>query len=418
MNTYKPMLAHSREKPFDSPDWVYEAKWDGIRAITYIGETLSVRSRNDKELLHKFPELNELGDLSSNVILDGEIIVIKQGIVDFQTVAKRNMIENSREIEDLQKRHPATYVVFDILERDGEPLIDLPLSERKRILKGAVKEGRHVVHSLTIEEKGINYYKAAEKQNLEGIIAKKKSSSYQPGVRSSDWLKIKHVKTCDCVIFGYTLGKGARSSTFGALILGLYDAGKPVYVGRAGTGFSDESLHEIRDILDAERVEELWFSDEDIPKGTVWVQPRHVAQIGYQEITQTGRLRAPRFQGLRTEKTPALCSYSQVKPLKLEEYYAKRDFSKTPEPMGEEAVPQGNSFVIQEHHARRTHWDLRLERDGVLRSWAVPKGAPMGTNERRLAVETENHPLEYGGFEGVIPKGQYGAGTVEIWDKG
>lgn len=418
MNIYKPMLARSREKPFDSPDWVYEAKWDGIRALAYIGVTLSIRSRNDKELLHKFPELQELGDLSSNVVLDGEIIVMSQGKVDFQAVAKRNMVENSDEIGELRNRYPATYIVFDILERDGEPLIDLPLSDRKRILKGAVKEGGHVVHSLTVEEKGIGYYNAAKEQGLEGIIAKRKTSTYQPGARSSDWLKIKHVKTCDCVIFGYTPGEGARSSTFGALILGVYDAGEPIYVGRAGTGFSDESLHEIRGILDTERVEEPWFSDEDIPKGTVWVQPRHVAQIGYQELTKDGRLRGSRFQGLRTDKTPALCSYSQVKPLRLEEYYAKRDFSKTPEPMGEEAILQGNSFVVQEHRARRIHWDLRLERDGVLRSWAVPKGVPRETGVRRLAVETEDHPLDYGSFEGVIPKGQYGAGTVEIWDRG
>ena len=418
MNAYKPMLARSRERPFDSPDWVYEAKWDGIRAIAYVGEDLRIRSRNDREMSHKFPELNELADLSKDVVLDGEIVVMNQGRVDFQTVAKRNMVEDSREIEDLRGRHPATYVVFDILERDDESLIDLPLIERKRILVEALKEGESVIHSLTVEERGTGYYNAAMEQGLEGIIAKRKASTYQPGARSSDWLKIKHVRTCDCAIFGYTPGEGARSSTFGALILGLYDAGKPVYVGRVGTGFSDESLHEIRGALDAERVGEPWFDEEDIPRGTVWVQPRYAAQIGYQEFTKDGRLRAPRFQGFRADKTPALCSLSQVKPLRLDEYYAKRDFSKTPEPMGEEASPQGNSFVVQEHHARRTHWDLRLERDGVLRSWAVPKGIPIEPEERRLAVETEDHPLGYGGFEGVIPEGQYGAGIVEIWDRG
>jgi DNA ligase D-like protein (predicted ligase)/DNA ligase D-like protein (predicted 3'-phosphoesterase) len=418
MNTYKPMLARSREKPFDSPDWVYEAKWDGIRALAYVGEPLSIRSRNDRELSHKFPELRELTGLSSDVVLDGEIIVMNQGRVDFQTVAKRNMVEKSQDIEDLRRRHPAAYIVFDILESGGVPLIDLPLSERKKILGEAVQEGEHVTHSPTVDVDGLAYYKATGKQGLEGIIAKRKASTYQPGVRSSDWLKIKHVKTCDCVIFGYTPGEGARSSTFGALILGLYDAGEPVYVGRVGTGFSDESLSEIKSLLDAELVGEPWFSDGDIPKGAVWVQPRYVAQIGYQEFTKDGRLRAPRFQGLRPEKTPALSNISQVKPLRLEEYFSKRDFSKTPEPIGEEAIPQGNSFVVQEHHARRTHWDLRLERDGALRSWAVPKGVPEEADIRRLAIETEDHPLEYGGFEGIIPRGQYGAGTVEIWDRG
>lgn len=107
-----------------------------------------------------------------------------------------------------------------------------------------------------------------------------------------------------------------------------------------------------------------------------------------------------------------------MKPIKLEEYYEKKDLSKTSEPMSDEAPRQGNSYVVQEHHARRAHWDFRLERDGVLRSWAVPKGIPTDSYERRLPIETEDHPLEYGGFEGIIPKGQYGAGTVEVWDRG
>ena len=109
---------------------------------------------------------------------------------------------------------------------------------------------------------------------------------------------------------------------------------------------------------------------------------------------------------------------AQVRPVTLKEYHAKRDFSKSPEPAGEGVKPQGNAYVVQEHHASRLHWDLRLERDGVLKSWAVPKGLPDKSGDRRLAISVEDHPLDYGDFEGVIPEGEYGAGEVKIWDRG
>ncbi|MBN2333939.1 non-homologous end-joining DNA ligase [Candidatus Bathyarchaeota archaeon] len=418
MNAYKPMLARPIDKPFDDPDWLFEVKWDGIRAIAYVGDSLRIRSRNDNEVSHKFPELAELTELISDAVLDGEIIVMKDGEVDFQAVAQRNQVTNPRDIEYLSAKHPATYVVFDILEKGGASLIDRPLDERLSILKSSLRQGRHIVQSMTVEMNGVDYYEAAAKKRLEGVMAKRRDSLYQPGARSSDWLKIKRIKTCDCVVFGYTPGEGAREPSFGALLLGLYDEGKPVYVGRVGTGFTDSDLVGVRNTLNSIRVEEPLFTDPDIPEGSAWVKPRLVAQVGYHEVTNDNRLRAPRFQGFRDDKPPELCSLIQIKPQRLDEYYAKRDFSRTPEPAGGYSPGTGNGFVVQRHQARRLHFDLRLERDGVLVSWAVPKGVPPEPGERRLAVMTEDHPLEYGGFEGTIPEGQYGAGSVEIWDHG
>ncbi|OGD55559.1 hypothetical protein A3K81_05110 [Candidatus Bathyarchaeota archaeon RBG_13_60_20] len=418
MNAYSPMMALPAERPFDDPGWVFEVKWDGIRAIAYVGETLSVRSRGDKELLGSFPELEELRQLASDAVLDGEIIVLRDGRPNFRAAAQRNQLTNPAEVEEARARSPATFVVFDILEKDGVSLIDSTLKTRLQELRKALRQGRYVVVSAPVEEHGVDYYEAAVKRGLEGVVAKRLSSTYQPGSRSSDWLKIKRVKSCDCVVFGYTPGEGARADTFGALLLGLYDEGRPVYVGRVGTGFTDPDLKDVRATLDGLKVGDPWFSDPDIPPGSTWVRPRLVAVVGYQEATRDLRLRGPRFMGFRDDKPPELCSLSQIRPLRLDEYYAKRDFAATPEPAGGHTPGAGNSFVVQEHHSRRAHWDLRLEKDGVLASWAVPKGVPLEPGERRLAVRTEDHPLEYGGFEGVIPRGQYGAGNVEIWDRG
>jgi DNA ligase D-like protein (predicted ligase)/DNA ligase D-like protein (predicted 3'-phosphoesterase) len=418
MNKYKPMMARIVKHPFNDPKWFFEVKWDGIRAIAYVDETVSLKTRNNKELITKFPEFNELSQLTTNVVLDGEIIILNEGKPDFKAVATRNKASNSKDAKVQATENPATYIVFDILEIDGLSVIDQPLTRRIDLLKKQLKPGKHVIQSIPVQEQGVEYYNATLKKELEGIIAKRKNSTYQPGTRSPDWLKIKQVKTCDCVIFGYTPGAGNRQETFGALILGLYDEGTPVYVGRVGTGFSNKDLISITKRLQKLKIENPWFNENDIPLGSQWVEPKLVAQIGYQEVTKDQRLRAPRFQGFRDDKPSQLCSVNQIKPERLDEYHRKRNFKKTNEPTVGDKSGTGNNYVVQKHHATSLHYDLRLERDGVLVSWAVPKGIPTKPGNRRLAIQTEDHPLEYGAFEGTIPKGQYGAGTVEIWDRG
>jgi DNA ligase D-like protein (predicted ligase)/DNA ligase D-like protein (predicted 3'-phosphoesterase) len=418
MNLYQPMMARTAEKSFNDPDWLFEVKWDGIRAMAYVNEDVSLRTRNDNEIIGKFPEFSELSSLASNVVLDGEIVILTDGLPDFQAVASRNQQQSPRDIRAQAAKRPATYIVFDILEANGVSLIDHPLDERLEILENNLRQGRYVVRSQPVRENGVEYYEAVLQKNLEGIMAKRRDSPYQPGARSPDWLKIKQVKTCDCVVFGYTAGTGSRASTFGALLLGLYDGEKPVYVGRVGTGFSDEDLQEISSRLESMQVDHNWFDEEDIPRDSRWVEPGFVAEIGYQEVTEDQRLRSPRFQGFREDKPAQLCSINQIRPQRLREYYNKRDFSETTEPRGGSNGGSGNSYVVQKHDATRLHYDLRLERDSVLVSWAVPKGIPLELGERRLVIRMEDHPLEYGGFEGIIPDGQYGAGTVEIWDKG
>jgi DNA ligase D-like protein (predicted ligase)/DNA ligase D-like protein (predicted 3'-phosphoesterase) len=417
MTLLRPMLAESAERPFSSGDWIFEVKWDGIRAISYVYEELSIRSRSGRELRQNFPELGELRDLTSNVTLDGEIILLKEGKVDFQAVMTRVQRAGPSDIGYLSRRYPATYVVFDILEKEGQSLADRPLVERKKILRDTVKEGRYVVLSAFVEAQGEAYYRAALERGLEGIVAKRKDSRYTFGARSRDWLKIKSVKTCECIVVGYTRGRGNRRSTFGALLLGLYGGKQLIYVGKVGTGFDSQSLEELRKILASlERAAPL--RDVDVAEEVTWLKPTLVCEVAYQLLTEDTKLRMPRFRGLRPDKGPEECTIDQVKPTLLKEYAERRDFTTTPEPRGHSGMQDSGTFVVQEHLSRRRHFDLRLERDGVLKSWAIPLGLPEKPGVRRLAVQTEDHPIEYRSFEGVIPRGQYGAGTVNIWDRG
>jgi len=487
---YSPMLAQSASGPFSSDAWLFEIKWDGIRAIAYVDGTLLLKSRNDRELSGQFPELDELVTLAPRTVLDGEIVAMSSGRPDMQALLSRLQKESGR-IPPPRVTVPVTYIVFDILEKDKKPLIDLPFSERRKILKQAVTEGPHVILSVPVEERGEDYYRAAVAKGLEGVMAKRKDSPYKPGLRSGAWLKVKGQKTCDCVITGYTPGQGDRSPTFGALLLGLYEnrdgsgspeggtgrsaasrssrhtksAGKNLLsIGKVGTGFSDQDRAALMETFSELRTSIPQLQGVDHDNTVIWLEPVLVGEVAYQEVTRDRKLRIPRFIRIRSDKKPEECTTDQlahvkidpglISPVKdgnpadtrkgsatddgsmkgvlansdqhpgpsdahaLKTYQEKRNFSITREPEGPRTMTEENYFVIHEHHAHKLHYDLRLERDGVLKSWAVPKGIPEVPGEKHLAVAVEDHPLEYGHFKGTIPAGEYGAGTVTIWDNG
>jgi bifunctional non-homologous end joining protein LigD len=488
---YRPMLSRTANGPFNGDAWYFEIKWDGVRAIAYVDEDLSLRSRNDRELAGQFPELAELLNLAPHTVLDGEIVVMSGGKPDIQALLPRLQAGTGRSPPP-DVKNPVTYIVFDILEKDKKMLLDLPFSERRKILEKSVKEGPHVILSVPVEARGEDYYKAAIARGLEGVMAKRGDSPYEPGQRSGAWLKIKAEKTCDCVIAGYTPGQGGRGPTFGALLLGLYEQGenarvgkrisspkkklsvppasgddnrKLVYIGKVGTGFSDRDLEKLLKTFSPLETRTPQLAGVEKAEPVIWLEPALVCEVAYQMVTRDKKLRIPRFIRMRPDRKPEECLTDQLSEVRvpsavtetgaeathtdpgkkisgkagsdktgssdadhppgsggeqgLKEYKKKRDFSVTGEPEGTVITEGGgNYFVVQEHHARRLHFDLRLEREGVLKSWAVPKGIPVVPGEKHLAVAVEDHPLDYGHFEGTIPEGQYGAGTVSIWDNG
>lgn len=305
MQTYKPMLAKSFPQPFSHKDWLFEVKWDGFRAIAHVNEGFSLKSRNGNELKHNFPEISELKQLTKNVVLDGEIIIMKNGRPDFQEMQLRSKATAKETINSMAERQPATYVVFDILEKDGKSLTDLPLTERKKILKTSVKEGTHVCIIDSVEKSGEEYYRVIAANGLEGVVAKRKDSVYEPGIRSESWLKIKPTRSCDCVILGYTRGEGDRESTFGSLAVGLNnDEGKLEHICNVSSGLSQSMLNTLKEFLTQTVIDQRG-------KLTL-VKPVLVCEVVYQTVTTDNSLRAPRFMRIRFDKKPSECTVSQI----------------------------------------------------------------------------------------------------------
>lgn len=310
----KPMLAQI-SRPFDSPEFCFELKLDGTRAICYIDkEKKEVRllNRRFKFFQKNYPELLRLyEDVNANkVILDGEVVVFKQGKPDFTSLQTREHVDESTRIELLSKLMPATLVVFDILHKDGEDLIDKPLIERKKILEKVVRESNRVVLSAYVIGNGKKFFEEVRKKGLEGVVAKRLNSTYQIGKRGKDWLKIKYLKTLDCVICGYTLGTGWREKYFGALILGCYHQGKLRHVGRVGTGLDEKGYAELAEMLHKLRTDKCPFEKEpELPSSVipVWVKPELVCEVKFMNLSKDLILRAPSFIRLREDKSPEEC---------------------------------------------------------------------------------------------------------------
>jgi bifunctional non-homologous end joining protein LigD len=312
--TYKPMLATLAKEVPKGKDWLFEAKWDGYRAIADVfGGNATLTSRNGNNLTPRFETVRRALERSvktPDCVLDGEVCALdEQGRATFSA---------------MQQGKAGTqyvFVAFDLLEVEGEPQIDLPLTERhKRLRKLLDLRNKGVLFSESFDD-GEALLEAARQQQLEGIVAKKRDSRYQPGRRSADWLKIKTHGRQEFVIAGYTKGQGRRSGRFGSLILGYWKDGEFEYAGNVGTGFSDDEIDRLLAKLKAlERKEAPFKAVPKMPKvrrdQIVWVEPKLVAEVEFAEWTHDGRLRAPSYQGLRDDK--AATDVAREEPRELE----------------------------------------------------------------------------------------------------
>jgi bifunctional non-homologous end joining protein LigD len=299
-NDYKPMLATLTDTLPAGGDWTFEVKWDGYRAVGYVrGGDAKLVSRNGNDLNGRFPDIAKaLGRAakSPDCVVDGEVCALD---------------ENGRpSFSAMQQGKPGTplvYEVFDVLEIDGEPVLDRPLTERRALLAELLDKRVKNVQLSGVFDDGEALFTAAQEQHLEGVMAKKAGSRYAEGRRTRDWLKIKTHGEQEFVIVGYTKGEGRRARSFGSLVLAVNEGGTLRWVGNVGTGFTEKTIGELLDAL--EPLKRTASPLAVVPKmakvrksDVVWVQPKLVAEVKFAEWTHDGHLRAPVYLGLRDDK--------------------------------------------------------------------------------------------------------------------
>jgi bifunctional non-homologous end joining protein LigD len=319
------MLATLIDKPFDNKEWVFEVKWDGVRAILFLHKTkgiLKIVSRNGKTITHRYPEIIEAVKSSSaiinckeSIILDGEIVILnKEGRPDFQSHQRRMNVDSIKDIEKLSHKMPATYYLFDILYIDDRNLQSLLFLERRKNLSDVIVQtmnnNNRIRISDFVDERGIDIFQRIKSMDLEGIIAKNKYSKYIQGARSTNWLKIKNIKSQDCVVIGYTRGEGNRQRYFGSLLLAIYDIQEKElrFAGHTGSGFDFGQLNEIYSKFQQMKIERC--PAKYIPytnREPIWIRPELVAEIKFSGWTKEKIMRSPIFLRFREDKRPEEC---------------------------------------------------------------------------------------------------------------
>jgi bifunctional non-homologous end joining protein LigD len=307
------MLAIAGELPTDDAQWAYEMKWDGIRALAYVGET-SVRliGRSGRDLTASYPELQGLAGAvgSRQAVLDGEVVAFGSGAwPSFEVLQQRMNVSSAAQVRQLAAEIPVTYLAFDLLALDGDALTSRPYERRRELLDGlGLEGGQWQTPPAFIGVAGADIQAVSRQHHLEGIMAKRLASRYEPGKRTASWRKIKNVHRQEVVVGGWKPGEGNRASLIGSLIVGVYEGDSLVYAGHVGTGFTDQTLRALTRRLEPLRRTTSPFGISvplEHARYAVWVEPSVVVEVEFGQWTTSGRLRAAAYLGVRDDKDPA-----------------------------------------------------------------------------------------------------------------
>jgi bifunctional non-homologous end joining protein LigD len=307
--TYQPMMASLTAEPFDDDGWLFEVKWDGHRCLANLGTATRLTSRTTRDMTGQFPELIDLHRqlAARNAVVDGEIVALdRDGRPSFERMQDR-FHRAPEELARNKGRVPVQFIAFDLLWLDGEPLLDLPLTERRARLVEVLVETGDVRLSQVVQGRGTDFFEQARGLGLEGVVAKRAASPYRPGTRSHDWRKIKALRRQDCVIVGWTPGQGQRGATLGSLLLAVSDGRRLHYAGNVGTGFTQAFLADLLPALVEREVAKPQFEGAPRLRGARFVRPELVCEVEYLKWTDDGKLRAASFKGLRPDKPPTDC---------------------------------------------------------------------------------------------------------------
>ena len=306
-----PMLATPGELPPADRDgqWGYEFKWDGVRAVGYVeAGRLTLRSRKGDDITVRYPELVPLPEVLAgrDVVVDGEIVLLDQaGVPDFGALQNR-MHRTGPEVTSMAAARPVTYLAFDLLADGEEALLDRPYAERRERLDALAPTGHRWALTPWFPGGGADVLTASRENGLEGVVAKRLDSTYRPGVRAPEWIKVKNFRTQSVVVGGWRPGKGRRAGGVGSLLFGVHDdEGKLVYAGHVGTGFSRQDLRDLEALFTRRRTSPFAGTlPREVTKDAHWVEPTLVGEVAYAVWTADGRLRHPSWRGLRDDLDP------------------------------------------------------------------------------------------------------------------